>query len=459
MYRISIAPLYSTLSSVSLLISIASHQYHFSSLSHQYHFSVCTDCEIFFMNSPMNKPPKTTLLFKNVPTNTTNWLVGIDTKFFNINQLLKGIKLIPNGIHFIHYSLPSQTTGSTTSALETSIRYGRWIECCDHLIVFVWDSEAEKFDILDGKSEQESLNYSKHTMDVGDVYPFTIPYPENEDLWKSICNYVDIEVIQEFIPYNSEHYSNEINTITPSKEENMVLMEKLLQHQANRSNGSMDVQDQSHDELRYTIIQFLANRDTDKLPTKSPVPVEQISNDYLDKSWYINKLYGHDFELLLGELQVAFTLFIILGNFCSGLQWINILKLLLMGKSFMNSNKSFSLNFLKAFEAQLQVLPEEYIGDNISLNSAVDTKTFISIMENFIKDIFPEEQWNQGDCCGKMKLDGFINQKWGQVMATIHRKFNIDIRKLRNSQFDDDQFEVFDLNDYDQDDEDVPAIV
>lgn len=393
------------------------------------------------------KPPQSTILFKDVPSNTTNWLVGIDTKFFNINQLLKGIKLIPDGLHFVHYSIPS--TSSPETALESSIRYGFWIHCDNDVIVLRWNVGTENFDIITENDPEEALNYSKYVSDLGEVYPYTVLYPGNEANWKELIKYIDMEVVQEFFPFQNDHYSQEINTITPSKEENMVLMDQLQQRSA-----KLDTLDQSESELKYTIIQFMMNR---KKP-EEPKAVESISNDFLDKSWYLDQLYGNDLDLLLGELQLSFIAFIILGNFCSGMQWLNIIKLLLMSKGFMTSSLSFNLKFLTVFDLQLQVLPDEYIGEEISLNSAIDTKTFVATMENFVRDIFPKG-WNNDNCCGKMKVSGMITEKWIKVTKTIHQKFNIDLDKLANSELDEDQFEVFDLKDYDENDEDVPTII
>ena len=69
------------------------------------------------------------------------------------------------------------------------------------------------------------------------------------------------------------------------------------------------MEDQSDKELRYTIIQFKINKEN----TES---VEEVTENYLDKSWYLSQLYGNDIELMFGELQLSFINFVILGNFC-----------------------------------------------------------------------------------------------------------------------------------------------
>lgn len=376
----------------------------------------------------MSKPPKTTIIFKNVPNDTQNWLIGIDTKFFTINQVFQGIKLVPDGIHLIHYSIPSHSKGTAEDIQALSIRYGKWIDCYNDVVVFYWDTNLEKFEIFNGKNEPEALNYAKFTADLGEIYHRTIAYPENEVTWNGLTLCLNEVYVDSII------HTNELSTISSSKEENLVLLQQLQTQE-------------SPDEMNYTILNFKAKRPGSSL--------EQISKDYLDKSWYLEQTYQD--ENMFAELQLSFLNFVILGNFCSGLQWLNILKLLLMSKLYIENNKSFSLGFLQIFKLQLETIPEEYVGETISLNSAVDTKSFIDIMENFVKDIYPQQVWN-GNCCGKMKLNGMILELWKQIVHIINYKFKMNLNKLENPDISDG-FEVFDLNDYDENDEDLPTIV
>lgn len=391
----------------------------------------------------MSLPPQTTVIFKGLPGDTENWLVGIDTKFFTVNQLLRGLKLVPGGIHLIHYSIPWKSDETT----ESSVRYGRFIECKNEVVILSWNLQQEKFDFIDGSNEEEALNYSKSMADLGEDYRFTVEYPEDFNLWSRLISKLDMDLIQEFVPYTHQRFTDEINTITPSKEENMVLLDQLQQKDPIRT-----YEDHNNSEFAYTIIEFRKNR-----PDKAQ-DVTQITKDFRDKSWYLDSVFGHDLDILLGEFQLSFVLFVVLGNFCSGLQWLNILRLVLMSKTFLGSHKAFTHSFILIFKLQLETIPAEYVGDTISLTSAVDTKTFIDIMENFVRDVFVKEDWT-GECCGKMKMNGMILETWENILETINSKFNLDIKRLGDVKVDENQFEVYDLKDYDENDEDAPAIV
>lgn len=383
----------------------------------------------------MNKPPESTLIFTNIPSNTTNWLIGIDTKFITVNQILKGIKLIPKGVHLVHYSLPS-----INKTPETSIRYGTWIDFDNEVIVFSWNSEIEKFHVLDGTNPLEALNYSKDVNELGDIYPYTIAYPEDKTLWHQLTSYLDMELLQEFLPFQGYKSTTEVTTLTASKEENMVLLDHLhtrddTRHYDNANNV----------ELKYTIIDW-------KLNKPNTHNVAAISANYLDKSWYLEKVYGHDRELMLGELQLSFVMFVVLGNYCSGLAWLNVLKLISMSKTFLWSNKTINIGFLDTFRIQLETLPVESVGD-ISSITGVDSETFILILENFHTDIYFKLRNPQ--CCSEMKVDGIINNKWDEILNIVTTKFGISLRELE-TEMDENNFEIYKL---DNNDEDGPTVV
>lgn len=412
-----------------------------------------------------NRPPKSTIVLDSLPDEFQNCLIGIDSQFFTVNKLLKGIKLIPEGLHFFHYSIPlnqnkdGKHDSTSQELVSLSLRYGYWFECIDNDVFIIrWDSEEEKLIMSNSrerKDESEQLNHSRVIDSIGDHYSFMVEYPENSHKWfNDLINYIDFEILMEFLPYDGfdEVYMKDINTMTPSKEENMILLETLTS-----KDPSKRFDDQSNNELKYTIIQFKINK-----PSSGDSSIEQITSNFLDKSWYLDELYGNDLDLLLGELQLSFINFIILGNFCSGLQWCNILKLISMSLSFIKRHQTFTLNFLKIFETHLQTIPSEYlVGDlkNEDSSNLIDLETYIGIMERFAAEIFPENSWNDGSCCGKMKLGGMINEKWNNIKIINQLKFGIHLSNLKISTNDGGDFEVYDLNDHEEDDEYAPVIV
>lgn len=348
----------------------------------------------------MSTPQKTTLIIQNIDTLA---VVGLDLLFFNVNELLRGIKLIPPGIHFFHYSASTEK--------GDSIRYGKWFQCSDGDIITVDYSE-------------DTCNFI-HNVNVpptlGSDYAYMVPYPGDTTKWAELTRYVDMEATEEYIPAGE----SPITTATPLKEENMVLIEALKARDPNQQ-----FEDQDGKELRYTIVQFKLRG-----PDDGSIVAERTANS-LEKSWYLVHLFGHDPELLLGEIQLSFVHFIILGNLCSCTQWLTLLKLVLMSASFLGRHPKFGQEFLGLLLAQLDNLPVEYM--STSGMGVVSMKEYTDIMENL----------------SYIRIDDGL---WGKIKVMSRRKFGIGLQFAK--EVDANNFEVFDLADYDEDDEDAPAVL
>lgn len=395
----------------------------------------------------MSRPPATTIIIDDLPGKLDNWLIGIDTQFFNMSRAFKGIKLIPAGLHLVHFTIPGENNGSKESQEDvhkSSLRHGYWFECKEGDVFYMyWDKKSETFNFINENVEEEQLNYSKALGSLGEYYNYMISYPEDIAKWKSLTNNTDLELLTEFLPTINGFCL--INTMLSSKEEKIALENALKAKDANYNRLEQD-----EEEINFTIIDFKSRSSTHE-------NIEEVTNNYLDKSWQFDKLYNDDYTIALAELEIAYINFIIIGNFCCNVQWLNLLKFLLMCSKLMTTNKSFTLNFLNLFLSQLTHIPLDYINENAMVNM----KYYVQIMENFVHDIFSPELWVGSDCCGKLKMNGLITDRWQKILQLNKLRFNLDIDKLKGT-YDDDNMEVFDINDlhdYNGDDEDLPAIV
>lgn len=330
--------------------------------------------------------------------------MGIDTQFISVTNYLKGLRKIPPGLHLLHCS-DSLETGS-------SIRFGRWITCDEGQILRVsWDEEGTRL------ATEESV-----PQDFGDIYQFMVDYPESEQRWKLLTRFIDQEVLEEYLPEGL----TSISTATPSREENMVLLDILL-----RKQPILAFEDQTHKELTYTIIERKMRRETDA--SRSEV---HVTEDALDRSWQVESLFGSDPELLLGELQLSFVHFIVLGNLSSYTQWMNLLWLVLKSRRFLSGLEPFTQSFIGALVLQLEVLPSEYFADSLD-TQVVDMADYTEAMES---------------------LAGVLDQSplWHKLHEVNLRRFGMYFSR---STFDQDNFEVYNIEGHDEDDEDAPAIV
>lgn len=370
----------------------------------------------------MATPPDTTVLFANLPLLSSAWLMGIDLQFFNLNRVFKGIKSIPEGMHLVHYSELVDTEAHQGGA--SALRYGNWIRCTEGTVhVFFWNEESSQLLVVDGTL----LDYSKAIANLGEDYKYMVSYPGRGSEWSELTSLVDYEVIEEFLPI--QNGTGVVSTIMPSREERMALTDVL--------NRDRKVTTTQEDEIGYTIIQFQRHR--------REKTGHELTMDHLDKSWYLEELFGHDMELLVAELQLSFVNFVAIGSFCSGMQWLLLAKLVLFSQSWLLDHRLFLVRFLQLLRLQLQQLPSELLVDELQLHNQLNVKTYVEIMEKF------------SDIVGGMAGDRLLLDLW-HTIVTVNQKFNIDLDKLK-PEIDSSNTEVFNLDDYDPNDEEMPVIV
>lgn len=196
----------------------------------------------------------------------------------------------------------------------------------------------------------------------------------------------------------------------------------------------------------YTIIDF-------KMKNVKAILVEEITQSSLDRSWQFNDIYGHDKELFLGELQLAFVNYILIGSFSSGIQWMKLIKLILTCRSFVMEDPGFAVKLLECLYFQLQNLPEEYLLRDHSLFSSIDVDIYSQVFENLRNNIFTSEFWNT------LRDTRISSYKilWESIMKINESKFGLSFPE--ESKFDKDNFEVYDILGYHENDENAPTII
>lgn len=338
----------------------------------------------------MSGPPQGTLWIDLLPLNSPDFVIGIDTAFFNVNSIFKGLKAIPRGLHFFHYA-------------DGDMRAGWWFDIQENQVISIyWDCEKESF-------LEKATNMDK----VASEYHLTVLYPENIEIWIPLTNHIEMADIQAIGP------SEPITTATPLKEENMVLENTL------KSKGR-DVQSHSAEEIAYTIVLFKETEgDSD----------EQRTKNALDRSWQLGKLYTSPRQLL-AEIQISFIHFCVLANLCSCTQWTTLLRLVLLSEAFLRRDGETANQFLELFLAQLGKIPEEYVGTTEL--GVVDTQEFVGILERL----------------GSI----FQNSRWLAIDSVCQSRFGFHVKNLQ-AKFDADNYEIYDLGDHDEKDEDAPALV
>ncbi|KAH3688372.1 hypothetical protein WICPIJ_000640 [Wickerhamomyces pijperi] len=370
----------------------------------------------------MSNPPKCTLVLSNIPRTFT---LGIDLQFFNSNDLLKGIKLIPKGLHVFHYQ-PDQN----------SIRTGFYFEAKENeVIICYWDAKEEK--LLVGGDEVGELNITKEMTKLPEYYSFMIVYPEQESSltkWQSLVSHLSSSQLQYVLPRG-----NSIDSTLTSTQENNLLLQTLHQSAELRTMApSKDpilnsVIDQSDLELKYTPIEM---KDSIR-PNSTP---QEKTIDGLDKSWYLGHLlktqYNTSQHTILGETQLCYLNFIIFANHSSLQQWLKLQHIISNCSEIIISQMPMYQSFLHLMILQYENLPQEYFQEFIEVK--------------FIKKSIAELELN----CKEQNLHSLVKLIWNWK-DVLREKFYVNFDK--SSRFGNDILDDYDLSD--EFDEDGPVVV
>lgn len=308
-------------------------------------------------------PPLGTVVFDCVPS---GWLVGIDLQFFNTTSVLKGIKLIPDGVHVIHFA---QDQSSIRSGFYVNVKEG-------DVIIISWDDKQEKLRI---NEEIGELNVSKELSKLPDYYLYMIKYPDDKD-WFELVKFIDFNQVEYILQKRCY-----VDSVLTSTDENNLLLDVLTKSSKNRNLVKdpiiNSIIDQSSEEMRYSIIDL----NNTIRPNSS---IQEKTVDSLDKSWFLNQLlivnYNSNYKLLLSELQLGYLNMIIFANYSSSIQWLKIIRTLLNCKEIIVEKFELFNSFLNLLYFQFMKFPDEYMDQFIDEEFLIRS---ISEFEYTIKEL------------------------------------------------------------------------
>ncbi|KAJ3287078.1 a1-alpha2 repression [Rhizoclosmatium sp. JEL0117] len=284
---------------------------------------------------------------------------GIDLNEWQTGPRFKGLKLIPPGFHFIHYSSKSTSTG------DTGVRTGFFkFFASKEIYVTQWNASEE--DLMEQESldkahvERLKYNIMEFEPSLG-AYPL-IPHPQQPlptfQKWLRLTNYITEPLLKSLLP-STKKVSSLVSVSRFSD-----LDESIL------PSGSKAVDSEGKQELvslniRFTPIDLKRSYPANATP-------DQVTKYFQDKSWLLNSVlksfYGGDYKALLGELQFSFILFLV-GQVYDGLeQWKCLTQLVCSSKEALSSPLSSTLfyEFLGTLHSQLEECPEDFFVDTLS---------------------------------------------------------------------------------------------
>ncbi|KAF1744063.1 hypothetical protein MXB_5580 [Myxobolus squamalis] len=222
---------------------------------------------------------------------------GIDKNVWYVGEKFRGIRNIPAGFHIIFYSYADSKGNST-------IRRGffEYFDAC-RVYPIIWSVENEdiKMDLSSGDIERLENSWDSDKR-------FTIEYPsDSTHSWHRLTHYVTKAVIDRVGLNRPRIFIGPEFDIVSSTSEKETAAEMNLRKQLNRTEKDLNVS------LKFSIIPRACHPQN--------CTAEEISHHFLDKTYITQNLidandlsenfYGSQ---LLGELQIAFLLFIFGGD-------------------------------------------------------------------------------------------------------------------------------------------------
>ncbi|XP_071842945.1 protein AAR2 homolog isoform X2 [Apostichopus japonicus] len=308
------------------------------------------------------------LLFLDVPPGTE---FGIDYTTWNTGEKFKGVKMIPAGIHFVHYSAVSLTQG------DKAPRTG-FFHCFGSREVLVkrWDPSLE--DIRDEEVTSEEIEEKRNTLKELDPFLGVYPY-DNFKKWVSLTNEITKDLVQKISPLCGKIAS--AAQLVPDDASRTTSDRAKLKERDEGSRSAEQNLPRMHSKPG-TALRF------SEIPMQSypegASPAE-ITRHSMDRSFTLSSLlaahYDKEPQRILGEIQVAFICFLIGQVYDAFEQWKQLVALLCSCETAISEYGPLYSAFIQMMHFQLKEIPADFFVDIVSRDNFL-TSTLRTFFQN-----------------------------------------------------------------------------
>ena len=351
-----------------------------------------------------------TLIVLNVPIGTE---LGIDLKSWNTADNFKGIKMIPPGSHYVHYSAIDEF-GETAPKIGFLHTFKK-----SEFLVRQWDAKEENIssEVVSEEMVQRLKDNLKNLDRCLGCYPYDV-----WKAWQELTNHISPSLIERCSPecgfvrsaLELEHCSDAARprggVSNPKRKRRSGLTveekeEELLP----------DMKPKPGTELRLS-----------KLPDKSypdgASPAE-ITKHSLDSTYALDTLLDKlalPMEII-GETQLAFACFLVGQSLDAFEHWKKLVYLICGADSAISKRRTIYIEFMKVLEVQLTHVPEDLLCD-------------IVVNTNFVyynlRKLFANIETNS-------ELDGRLKSYASRFRDRLYIKFSWDFSNLQDESEDE----------------------
>ncbi|MED6278752.1 hypothetical protein CHARACLAT_027151 [Characodon lateralis] len=326
-----------------------------------------------------------TLVLLGVPRGTE---LGIDLKSWQVGPRFRGVKMIPPGLHFLHFC----SANSPSCGGEIGPKSGLFLTLKPREILLAhWDPKEEDLDFSASRNDEE-VNRIRGTLPELDSY--LGPYPfEVMRKWVSLTDQISQELAVNLQPLSGRvcAFSDIIpevqfrhtkdraeqprnDTACQSMKEGLDRLPKMKQREGT--------------ELRFSVIPKKTYP-----PGASPAEITRCS---MDLSYSLETVLEQNYPEqplnLLGELQFAFVCFLV-GNVYEGFEhWKCLLAVLCRSEEAMRRRKELYLGLITVLYHQLGEVPPDFFVDIVSQNNFLTSTLqvkgeFINLKSDWMEEI------------------------------------------------------------------------
>ncbi|XP_014370310.2 protein AAR2 homolog [Papilio machaon] len=376
-----------------------------------------------------------TFVFLGVPKGT---VFGIDLKCWRTDEEFRGIRLIPPGMHYIYYASASETEIDDVSQRSGFFQYFNE----NDIIVKMWDKKTE--DVSKEVVDEHTVERIRENLNNIDRYLAPYPY-DIWSRWHCLTRQISEALAKKLSPEQGIIRSEEFHSIPDSerprgikksKECSEEEKQKTMENKEEPSQGSSEHfnKGESSSSPRHSGTRRLSRmtekeREDAMLPNLKPVegtvmrfteipknkyppgssPME-ITKHHLDQSYTLELMIAqHDEPLhIIGELQFAYTIFLI-GHYWNGFDhWRNLVVLLCSCEDALDKYRDVFIHFIATIQHQMKELPLEFLcGIEMEQNvfykkfreffrnvySAKSNQKLVIMIEKFKKSLADLFQW------------------------------------------------------------------
>ncbi|XP_076642561.1 protein AAR2 homolog [Halictus rubicundus] len=300
------------------------------------------------------------VIMLNVPIGTE---LGIDLKSWNTADNFKGIKMIPPGFHYVHYSAVNEF-GEPAPKVGFLHTFNR-----SEFLVRQWDKKAE--DLSSEAVPEEMVQRMKENMRDLDKHLGCYPY----DVWKQwmeLTNHISSSLVERCSPVcgfvrsalELEHCSDAMRprggALNPERTKRIGITVEEKEREL-----LPDLKPKPGTELRLS-----------KLPDKNypdGASPSEVTKHSLDSSYALNtflKEFTQSMDII-GELQLVFVCFLVGQSLDAFEHWKQLVCLICGADSVIPERRGIFMEFMKALEVQLTHVPEDVLCDIVTNNNFV----------------------------------------------------------------------------------------